>query len=80
MVHRHMYSTIDRTFRDIMRREYADNNDAFFGNKLMLFGGDFRQILPVVPKGNRDAIVKASLKNTRFLKFLRLHKLTENCG
>jgi len=61
-----------------MRRENADNNDAFFGNKLMLFGGDFRQILPVVPKGNRDAIVKASLKNTRFWKFVRLHKLTEN--
>ena len=66
MVHRHMYSTIDRTFRDIMRREYADNNDAFFGNKLMLFGGDFRQILPVASKGNRDAIVKVSLKTLDF--------------
>jgi len=63
-----------------MKRENADNNDAFIGNKLMLFGGDFRQILSVVPKGNRDAIAKASLKNTRFLKFVRLHKLTENCG
>jgi len=38
MAHRHMFATVDKTFKDIM------NNDNLFGNKLILFGGDFRQI------------------------------------
>ncbi len=45
MAHKHVFSTVDRSFRDITQ------NGSFFGNKLMVFGGDFRQILPVVPKG-----------------------------
>ena len=72
MAHRHVFSTVDTTFRDIMK------NDKFFGNKLMVFGGDFRQILPVVPNGNRAAIVQASLKYTKFWKNVNQHKLTEN--
>ena len=27
-------------------------NNKDFGNKIMLFGGDFRQIRPVIKKGN----------------------------
>ena len=76
MAHRDLYSTIDRTFRDIAL--ISENKNKFFGNKLMLFGGDFRQVLPVVPKGNRDAILKASLKNTKFWKDVKVYKLTEN--
>jgi len=45
MAHKHIFSTVDRTFRDL------NNSKQFFGNKVMVFGGDFRQILPVVPKG-----------------------------
>ena len=52
MAHKHMFSTIDRTFRDIMQTEDKNNKDKFFGNKTILFGGDFRQVLPVVVKGN----------------------------
>jgi len=45
MAHKHVFSTVDRSFRDLTQ------NGNFFGNKLMIFGGDYRQILPVVPKG-----------------------------
>jgi ATP-dependent DNA helicase PIF1 len=39
--------TLDRSLQDIMRSELH------FGGKVMVFGGDFRQVLPVVPRGTR---------------------------
>jgi ATP-dependent DNA helicase PIF1 len=35
--------------------------EKIFGGKTVVLGGDFRQILPVVPKGGREDIVSASL-------------------
>jgi hypothetical protein len=32
-----------------------------FGAKIMLFGGNFRQILPMVPRGTRAHITDATL-------------------
>ncbi|MCI00855.1 helicase-like protein, partial [Trifolium medium] len=37
------------------------NSSKIFGGKVMVFGGDFRQILPVVPRGSRSDIIHASL-------------------
>ncbi|GAA0164738.1 hypothetical protein LIER_20299 [Lithospermum erythrorhizon] len=36
-------------------------NKLMFGGKLVVFGGDFRQVLPVVPKGSRKEQVEASI-------------------
>jgi ATP-dependent DNA helicase PIF1 len=30
-----------------------NNKNIPFGGKIMIFGGDFRQILPVIRKGNK---------------------------
>ena len=38
-----------------------------FGGKLIVFGGDFRQILPVVIEGSREDIVAALLSRSHFL-------------
>jgi len=43
MQHRHCIEALERTLRDVM------GNTAQFGGITLLFGGDFRQILPVVP-------------------------------
>ena len=43
--------TVDRTLRDIR------NLDKPFGGITVIFGGDFRQILPVILKGSRSQIV-----------------------
>jgi hypothetical protein len=32
-----------------------------FGKKVMVFGGDFRQVLPIVPRGIRAEIMDATL-------------------
>ncbi|XP_020244985.1 ATP-dependent DNA helicase PIF1-like [Asparagus officinalis] len=47
--------TLDRTLRDIMDR------DEPFGDKVIVFGGDFRQVLPVVPRATRSQTVRESL-------------------
>ncbi|XP_071924918.1 uncharacterized protein [Coffea arabica] len=45
-------TAVDRTFRDILRFHDLDSEHKVFGGKTMLLGSDFRQILPVVPKGD----------------------------
>ncbi|KAH9614951.1 hypothetical protein KSS87_011078 [Heliosperma pusillum] len=54
------------------------NADATFGGKVVVFGGNFRQILPVVPKGNRADIVHASLCSSYLWSSCKVLKLTKN--
>ena len=58
MAHRYLLEALNRTLNDI-----ADVDNAVFGNKVIVLGGDFRQCLPVVKHGSRAQIVAASLKN-----------------
>ena len=55
MNHRHCFEALDRTFQDLR------DNSTPFGGLTMIFGSDFQQILPVIPKGSRADIVEASL-------------------
>ena len=50
MCHRYSIEALDKSLQDIM------HNGNPFGGKVIVFGGDFRQILPVVPRGNRSDI------------------------
>lgn len=72
MIHRHSFESLDRTLRDILKK------DTPFGGKVIVFGGDFRQILPVVPGGSRSEIVNASLKSSYLWQYCRILKLTVN--
>ncbi|XP_058202832.1 uncharacterized protein LOC131317291 [Rhododendron vialii] len=49
-------SVFDRSLRDIC------DNEKPFGGITVVLGGDFRQVLPVVPKGVREQIINASLR------------------
>ncbi|KAL5720524.1 DNA helicase [Ranunculus cassubicifolius] len=40
MCNKHVFETVDRTFRDILEKD-----DKFFGGKTVLLGGDFRQVI-----------------------------------
>ena len=51
MVHRHCFEAFDRTLKDV-----TDCDDKPFGGKVVVFGGDFRQILPVIPCGSRKTL------------------------
>ncbi|KAB2602049.1 hypothetical protein D8674_003054 [Pyrus ussuriensis x Pyrus communis] len=38
-----------------------NNIDLPFGGKIMIFGGDFRQVLPVIRKGTKSELIQASV-------------------
>jgi PIF1-like helicase len=56
MQHCHIHEAVDRTFKDIGQCE-----DKLFGGLTVVFGGDFKQILPVIVKGSQPEIVGACI-------------------
>ncbi|XP_076955208.1 uncharacterized protein LOC143629951 [Bidens hawaiensis] len=72
MVHKHGFEAVDRSLKDIFQSELP------FGGKVIVFGGDFRQILPVVPGGSRQQIVNASLSSSYIWRHCKVLKLTKN--
>nr|XP_043630449.1 ATP-dependent DNA helicase PIF1-like [Erigeron canadensis] len=54
------------------------NSNKPFGGKVVVFGGDFRQILPVIPAGNKEEIVNASLNHYFLWDNCKVLKLTKN--
>ncbi|XP_035834244.1 ATP-dependent DNA helicase PIF1-like [Helianthus annuus] len=78
MTHKHCFEALDRTMRDIARSNNPSLQNKPFGGKIVLFGGDFRQILPVIPKGTRSMIVNSSLNSSYIWQDCQLLKLTEN--
>jgi hypothetical protein len=69
MMHRYAFEALDRTFKDITAVDLP------FGGKVMIFGGDFRQVLPVIYKGTRSEMVQASLVNASFWKDVKILRL-----
>ncbi|CAG8769671.1 13392_t:CDS:2, partial [Ambispora leptoticha] len=72
MMHHYAFEAVDRTLRDIM-----SNNEPFSG-KVIVFGGDFRQVLPVVPRGRREDIINACLCQSWLWQYVKVKKLTIN--
>src|SRR6266568_4302329 len=54
MQHKHAIDTVDHALRDLLHK------DAPFGGITVLFGGDFRQTLPVVANALRQEIIASS--------------------
>ncbi|XP_071704431.1 uncharacterized protein [Rutidosis leptorrhynchoides] len=83
MVNKMCIEALDRSMRDICRQSNPDSMDTLFGGKTVVFGGDFRQILPVIQKGKREDIVDASLNSSYLWDYVTVLKLTVNmrlCG
>ncbi|XP_010694690.2 uncharacterized protein LOC104907455 [Beta vulgaris subsp. vulgaris] len=49
-----------------------------FGGKVMVFGGDLRRILPVVPKGTRQDIVFGTVNSSYLWDLCKVVTLTHN--
>ncbi|XP_031127489.1 uncharacterized protein LOC116029578 [Ipomoea triloba] len=78
MMHKHCFECLDRTLRDIMRVQDCNSGSKTFGGKTMVLGGDFRQILPVVPKGSRQDIVSATINSSYLWGSCQVLRLTKN--
>ena len=72
MIHRHAAECIDRTLR------YLCSFDIPFGGKVIVFGGDFRQILPVIRHGTEADVVSACLNRSLLWSHVEVLKLTIN--
>lgn len=64
---------IDRYLRDLM----AEPNKVM-GGKVVVMGGDFRQVLPVVRRGHRTQVVQSSIKWSNVWQCVKEMKLTIN--
>ena len=78
MTHRHAFEALDRTFRDILSHRTEGAANLVFGGKIVVLGGDLRQILPVVPGGDRPQIVNAAIVNSSLWKHVKILSLTTN--
>ena len=72
MIPTHALHAIDRTLRDVC------NDESLFGGKIFVLGGDFRQVLPVVPRASRAAILDTCLKRSSLWSSFRQFRLTKN--
>ncbi|CAF1168005.1 unnamed protein product [Rotaria sordida] len=65
-------NAVDILLRDIM------NIDAPFGGKVMILGGDFRQVLPVIRFANRSELIAPSLKSFNLWPYFKVMHLQQN--
>ncbi|KAH9625530.1 hypothetical protein KSS87_020327 [Heliosperma pusillum] len=72
MARKENVEALDELLRDLCDLEIL------FGGKLIVFGGDFRQILPVVPQQSNKEVVDCSLVASKIWPKLTKFKLTEN--
>jgi len=64
------FEAVDKTLQDLTGINKA------FGGKVIVMGGDFRQVLPIIPHGNRAEIVSSALNQSSFwphVSILKLH-------
>ena len=78
MTHRHAFEALDRTFRDLMSCKTMGADKLVFGGKVVVLGGDLRQILPVIEGGTRTEIVNAALVNSPLWRHVTVLSLTMN--
>ncbi|XP_026420172.1 uncharacterized protein LOC113316168 [Papaver somniferum] len=72
MENRYAFEALDRTLRDVTKVEQP------FGGKILVLGGDFRQVLPVIERGTRAQAISACLTNAKFWKDVKVIHLKEN--
>ncbi|KAH0722503.1 hypothetical protein KY289_005547 [Solanum tuberosum] len=78
MMHKYCFEALDKTLRDIISYKDASKAELPFGGKTVVLGGDFRQILPVIPKGTRQDIVNATANSSYLWPQCQLLTLTKN--
>ncbi|KAF7839037.1 DNA helicase PIF1, ATP-dependent [Senna tora] len=72
MMHRYVFESVDRTFRDIT------GVDSPFGGKFVILGGYFRQILSVIPNGSKAQLSNASIVNSPLWRHFEVMHLKQN--
>ncbi|CAA0821051.1 PIF1 helicase [Striga hermonthica] len=78
MMHKHCFEAVQTSLQAIMGAVDPSNSNKPFGGKPVVFGGNFRQILPVIPKGSRQDIVNATINSSDIWRNCTVLRLTKN--
>jgi hypothetical protein len=54
MAHRNCFEVVDRSLKNILRFSDPQSREKPFRGKKVVISDDFRQILPVITKGQRE--------------------------
>ncbi|KAL6512384.1 hypothetical protein OROHE_019996 [Orobanche hederae] len=78
MMNKYCFHALDKSLKAIMQGNIAKKDQLPFGGKVVVLGGDFRQILPVIPKGSREDIVFSTINSSELWNHCSVLKLTKN--
>ncbi|XP_074351563.1 uncharacterized protein LOC141690686 [Apium graveolens] len=78
MQHRHAFESVDRSLRDIMFAIDKRRANKPFCGIIVVFGGDYRQILPVIPKESRAEVVGSTLNKSKIWEFCQVFLFKQN--
>nr|GEY51542.1 ATP-dependent DNA helicase PIF1-like [Tanacetum cinerariifolium] len=76
MTQKYAFEALDKTLRDILGYLTLENRNKVFCSLTVLLEGDFRQILPVIPKVKRADIVQAYINRSQLWKHCKGFTLT----
>jgi ATP-dependent DNA helicase PIF1 len=79
MTHRAAFEALDRTLRDLMPTNSHKAMTIPFGGKVVVLGGDPRQILPVVEGGTRTQITSVAITNSPLWHSVTILQLKRTC-
>jgi hypothetical protein len=68
MTSRRCFEALDRTLRDVLSGDDPLLADVPFGGKVVVLGGDLRQILPVIEGGSRPQIIDVAITQSPLWK------------
>ncbi|XP_020881833.1 ATP-dependent DNA helicase PIF1-like [Arabidopsis lyrata subsp. lyrata] len=74
MMSRYCFESLDRSLNDVI----GNVDGKPFGGKVVVFGGDFRQVLPVIHGAGRAEIVLAALNSSYLWEHCKVLTLTKN--
>jgi hypothetical protein len=78
MMHMHVFEAINRSLEDIMAVINLTFKFLPFGGLVVVFGDNFRQILPIVPCDIKGDVIAAALKRSSIWQHVRVFKLHTN--
>ena len=78
MTHKQCFEALDRSLRDINSEKESKLQNVPFGGKVVVLGGDPKQILPVIENGTRAQIINASIFRSYLWKYAKKIYLHEN--
>ncbi|KAG2194274.1 hypothetical protein INT47_009684 [Mucor saturninus] len=78
MISKDIFNAVSRSIQDIMKAVDPLLEHVPFGGKLFVFGGDFRQVLPVIPRASRSQIVFQCISRASAWRHVKTLKLRRN--